>query len=401
MDTYGLFKHIGTDNAYTALAKSLNSALATAETKKTLKRITREDIRYAHMGQLIIREGIAYATFIQNPGDDGEEHDSRTSGVVLAVFSVDRAMAADFDAKADVAIYPVGSRGDSCAGYVAASIFKDNSMCAVGEAIHVCFSFTAEDGISRVFRRTFDTRTRAWTDETKLMLRYGGHDYDFSDETLNVIYRDKGLLPRASGLIELVSAWSEYAGEYYATGVTIDGPNNGIVVKTRDFCTVEAVDAVPFNNMGSAEIASYVFRDRLFVACRQDYGIPYLYLGALNLKTGAWEEHHKLPDGNCRPWFFEHGGRLYLLNTTEEKDRHYTNLSRVRAWETPHEVFNRHHPVEVMATLKDCGCYFATAAHNGEIYFVATHNTESFGRLHLSFFNEDEVNRRLLALFNE
>ena len=107
---------------------------------------------------------------------------------------------------------------------------------------------------------------------------FEGKTYDFSDETINILYRAKGLPARAQGLIELVSAWSEYNGEYYATGVTIGGPNNGFVVKTADFCTMTLVDAVPFNDMGDAEIASCVFADRLYVACRQAYGHPYLYL---------------------------------------------------------------------------------------------------------------------------
>jgi hypothetical protein len=69
---------------------------------------------------------------------------------------------------------------------------------------------------------------------------------------------------------------------------------------------MEFVDAVPFNDMGTAEIGSYIFQDKLYVACRQDYSIPYLYLGALNLKTMKWDKHYKLADGNARPWFFEY-----------------------------------------------------------------------------------------------
>ena len=266
--------------------------------------------------------------------------------------------------------------------------------------MHVCFSFICDDEKSHIFRKTFDVNSMKWVSEAKIILRYNGVDYDFSDESLNLIYRDKKLLPRAKGLIEMVSAWNEYNGEYYATGITIETANNGFVVKTRDFSTMELVDTIPFNDMGMAEIASYIYKDRLFVACRQDYGIPYLYLGALNLKNNVWEHHYRIPDGNSRPWFCEYKGELYLLNTVEEKERRYLNMSRVRVIECwPQPFFCEQHPIENLLTLKDCGSYIATAEYEGDIYFVVTHNTESFGKLCLHFYDEDEVNKKLLDIF--
>ena len=89
MEQYGIYKNMATENHYVSLAKSLNSAVITEETQKTMRRITLPHIQYAHMGQLIIHDGVCYASFIQNPGDDGEEHGSTTSGVVLAVFSLE------------------------------------------------------------------------------------------------------------------------------------------------------------------------------------------------------------------------------------------------------------------------------------------------------------------------
>lgn len=400
MENYGFFKHIATENAYVALTKTLNSAASTAETQKTLKRITKKDIVYAHMGQLIIKDGICYASFIQNPGKDGEDHASTTSGVVLAVFSLDAAESASFDPETDIAYYPIGSKGDSCAGYTAASIFKDNSMCMVGDLLYICFSFTAEDGCSRIFQKTFDTVSNTWVDEALVVLRYQSQNYDFSDKTINRIYTDKDVEPRADGLIELVSAWSEYNGEYYATGLTIEGPNHGLVVKTRDFRTMEFVDIVPFNDMGTAEIASCVFNGKLYVACRQDYGIPYLYLGSLDLKTLQWKPHYKIPDGNVRPWFFIYQDELYLLNTVQELRRRYTNISRVRTLNKGDDFFDDLCPVEIVATIKGCGSYYATSCYNGNIYFVSTLNTESFGKLCLHTYDEDEVNRKLLSLFD-
>ena len=212
METYGIFKHLATENNYTAMSKCINSAVCTQETQESIKRITKNNIVYAHMGQLIISDGICYASFIQNTGNDGENHDSTTSGVVLAVFTLEAVSSDGFDAERDVEIYPVGGKGDLCAGQRACSIFKDNSMCLVGNALYVCFSFIAEDGRSHIFRKIFDIKEKVWRDDVMAVLEYNGKTYDFSDESLNIIYCDKGLAPRAEGLIELVSAWSLYEG---------------------------------------------------------------------------------------------------------------------------------------------------------------------------------------------
>lgn len=399
MDIYGTFKHMATENYYVVLSKCLNSSVCTEETQQTIKRITSKSIKYAHMGQLIIHEGICYASFIQNPGDDGEGHSSTTSGIVLAVFSLKQIMSDDFDPERDIEFYPVGSKGDLCAGYRACSIFKDNSMCLVDDQLFICFSFIAEDGCSHIFRKVFDILQKIWKDEVLTVLKYKEQTYDFSDQSLNIIYKDKEMVPRAKGLIELVSAWSEYHGEYYATGVTIDGPNNGFVVKTSDFKTMTLVDIVPFNDMGTAEIASYIYKDKLFVACRQDYGIPYLYLGFMDLKTGEWKQYYKVPDGNSRPWFFEYNNDLYLLHTVEELNRRYTNISRIRTLDTEYDFFNNRIPIEIMATIKDCGSYFATSVYNDEVYFVSTKDTESFGKLSMHFHDPDSVNQKLISFF--
>lgn len=402
MENYGLFKNHSSENYYNAFAKMLNSAYSTRETKKTIKLITKKDIVYGHMGQLVIKDGICYSTFLQNSGNDGEEHDSVTSGVVLSVFSLEEAMSEGFKPETDVEVYPIGKKGDYCAGYKAKSIFKDNSMCVVGNTLYICFSFIAEDGIARIFSKSFDINKKIWCDEAKVSMKYNDKLYDFSDETLNLIYGEKDCPQMAKGLIELVSAWNEYKGEYYATGVAIERPNNGVIVKTSDFKIMETVDVVPFNDKGTAEIASYVFKDRLFVACRQDYSIPYLYMGFMDLKTMEWKHYYKIADGNVRPWFFEYKGELYLINTIQEIHRRYTNISRVRVIDSVHEFYNNYAPVETVTTIKDCGSYFATANVDDEIYFVSTHNTGiGFGKLALKFYDPDEVNGKMLSAFEQ
>ena len=397
MENYGIFKQLMGDNHYVSLAKSLNSAVSTKKTLATMKRITKKEIVYSHMGQLVIKDRICYSTFLQNTGSDGEDHHSVTSGVVLAIFSLDRIMSDDFDVDKDIEFYPVGKKGDTCAGYNSISIFKDNSMCLVGDKLYVCFSFTAEDGKSHIFRKTFDICKKEWVEEVAVELEYKGKKYSFTDETLNIVYTDKGLEPRAKGLIELVSAWSEYKGEYYATGIAIERPNNGFIVKTTDFKTMTLVDAVPFNDMGTAEIGSYIYKGMLFVACRQFYGIPYMYIGFYDLEAGQWKHHYKMADANSRPWFFVYKEQLYLMNSVEEVFRGYTNISRIKTFD--HDVFKNKVPIETLATLRDIGMYQATAEYDGEVYFVCSKNTESFGKLCLELHNPDEVNEKFIELF--
>ena len=209
MNNYGIFKQLCDDNNYSVLAKTLSSAKSTFETQKTLKRITQKHIKYAHMGQLVIRDGICYTTFIQNPGDDTEFHYSKTSSVVLSVFTLDAVTSDSFDPEKDVKNFKVGAMGDFCAGHKALSIYKDNSMCLVGNLLYVCFSFIAEDEKSHIFCKAFDINSQSWVKESLVTLKYKDKDYDFSDETLNKIYLDKNLQPRAKGLIEMVSAWNE------------------------------------------------------------------------------------------------------------------------------------------------------------------------------------------------
>jgi hypothetical protein len=52
-----------------------------------------------------------------------------------------------------------------------------------------------------------------------------------------------------------------------------------------------------------------------------------------------------------------------------------------------------------MATLKNCGYYHATANYEGNVYFVCTWNTESFGKLSMNFYDEDAVNKKMIELF--
>ncbi len=396
-EDYGIYKFMCDHNGYTALAKSLSSAKSTKDTVATMKRITKSDIKYGHMGQLVIKDGICYSTFIQNPGDDTEVHDSVTSGVVLAVFKLEDAMSDTFDVEKHIEFFKIGSLGDTFAGYRAKSIFKDNSMCLVGDDIYIVFTFATEDNIAKMFSARFNTVSRTWHDETLCYLNYNGKEEIFSAEFINNIYAEKGYKNQNLNhdLIELVSQWSEYNAEYYATGVLTGATNNGFIVKTTDFKHYELVDTVPFNENGSAEIASIIIGNKMYLACRQNYSLAHIILSLYDLDTKEWGKYYEIADGTCRPWFFIKDGELYLINTIEELYRRYTNISRVfyDGW------FCRDIPIEEKATLYDCGYYFATAEYDGRIYFVSSKDTISFGELKLTFEDPEKVNEKLLKLF--
>ena len=399
IDNYGVFKHQSMFNHYNSITKSVNSVIATEFTQKSLKRITPESIVYGHMGQMVIKDGICYTSFIQNPGNDGEAHFSGTSEIVLAFFPLERALADDFNIESDIAVRRIGGSGDSFAGRRAMSIYKDNSMCIVGDKIFICFSFITDDCKTRLFSAVYDIESDSFGEEKEIKLSYRDKVYDFTDQTIDKIYEDNMLERRAKGMIEIVSSWNEYNGEYYATGIFSDTANNGFVVKTSDFSMFTLVDVLAFNDMGSAEIASYIYKNRLYVACRQHYGIPYMYINYYDLERKMWGMPYKIADGNVRPWFFEYKGELYLLNTIDEYNRLYTNISKVRTLQDEYRNYNYHTPVESLFTLKDCGAYFAVCNYNDRIFFVSTKDTISFGEINMQLKSEDEVNGKLLELF--
>lgn len=371
---------------YYALAELMaNSLASSAATAPGLKRITRPEIVYSHMGQLIINDGICYVTFLQNRGDGGEKLRETDSEVVLSVFSLDKALAEDFDPVNDVREYRIGGMGDKFLGYKANSIFKDNSMCLEGNTLHIVFQFLPDtDDKAHVFKTDFDIRTHKFSGRKECRLIYKGRKMVFCMDALNEIYGSEGYakVDPKDNIIELVSQWSGYDGMYYATLECAGNEGtNGMVVRTRDFEDFEFVTIPPFNRDGMAEISSIIKGDRLYVACRQDYGIPYLYLAAFDLKEQAWNIPVKVPDGNSRPWFFVFEDRLYLMNTLDEKKRRYTNVSEVTSSGWNWKQGNSRLHVTPLCTLKDCGYYYATAVYDGHIYMVVTHNTLSFGQL--------------------
>lgn len=399
---YGIFKRLATENHYTDLTKALNSAAATRDTRATMKSIAHPGIQYGHMGELIIKDDVCYATFIENSGTDGEAHYSKTSGVVLAIFPLERVLADDFVPANDVKIHKIGSLGDSFAGYKSISIFKCTSMYLIGDLIHIVFNFQCEeDKRFRVFSVVYDIKQDKFLDGAPVKLRCGEEICDLTDEAVNRVYEERGFKRSNETIVEVVSQWSEYKGEYYTTFLIGGTPNNGLFVKTADFKTFDLVDVIPNNALGTAEAGCYIYKDVAYIACRQAFFQPYMVLNAYELKTKKWHNPTYIEDGTCRPWFFEKNGDLYLVNTIEEYHRRYTNISKFmfkHEWEEPGQALPGV-AIDTVATLYDCGFYFAITEYKGKYYFLATKGIMYFGELKLTEFDTETVNKKLLDFF--
>ncbi len=347
----------------------------------TLRRITLDSIQYSHMGQLIIdKKGNCYASFLQNYGSGDEKLRSGSSEVTLACFPLERALATDFSPAGDVVFHRIGGLGDSFLGHRAASIFKDNSMCMEGDIIHITFQFLpSTDDIAHLFKTDYNVKTGTFSGEEECLVSYKGSQEPFTIKALSRIIRSEGGVPPQIGdnIIELVSQWSRYKGWWYASLACAGKTgSNGIIVRTKDFKVMEFVAMPPFNRDGMAETSSIIKDGKIYVACRQNYGIFKLLLSYYDLRRGVWGPVTSVPDGNSRPWFFLRRGKLYLMNTPD-KPRKYIDVSEL-ALDKDAAI-----TVRKIATLQDCGYYYAVACHRGRLYMVVTRNTESFGPLNL------------------
>lgn len=395
-DFYGIFKNFSNQNGYSLLPLIANSTKSTNLTSQTLKKLTKNDISFGHMGQLVIKDGMCYASFLQNSGTDGEATNSKTSELVLVKFLLTDALSDSFSSDTNTQVKVIGKLGSACAGHIAKSIFKDNAMCLIGNKLYITFMFISEtDSDAHLFRKVYNISSDTFEDEVVCEIEYKGKTYPFTNSTINMIYGENHLNQNASGIMEIVSEWSEYNSEYYATGINSEKPNNGFIIKTSDFKKYYFVDVLPFNNNGIAEIASTVHDNKLYVACRQNYGLPYLFLAFYNLQNNTWGTPYRIQDGNVRPWFYKKDGALYLINTIEEYYRRYANISNVLI----SGYVGASAPIKIIATLYNCGNYIATSEYNGNTYYVCTYNgTIYFGVLNVVKYDETIVNNKLLKL---
>lgn len=395
-DFYGIFKNFSNQNGYSLLPLIANSTKSTNLTSQTLKKLTKNDISFGHMGQLVIKDGMCYASFLQNSGTDGEATNSKTSSLVLVKFLLTDALSDSFSSDTNTQVKVIGKLGSACAGHIAKSIYKDNAMCLIGNKLYITFMFISEtDSDVHLFRKVYNISSDTFEDEVACEIEYKGKTYPFTNSTINMIYEENHLNQNASGTMEIVSEWSEYNSEYYATGINGDKPNNGFIIKTSDFKKYYFVDVLPFNDNGIAEIASIVHDNKLYVACRQNYGLPYLLLAFYNLQNGTWGTPYRIQDGNARPWFYKKDGALYLINTIEEYYRRYINISNVLT----SGYLGASAPIKTIATLYNCGSYIATSEYNDNTYYVCTYNgTIYFGTLNVIVYNESTINNKLLKL---
>lgn len=383
------------NNNYKSLSIMCNSAKMTNDALNSLKKITHSDIKYGHMTELVINSGYVYITSLQNSGNDGEGTYSTTAELTLSVFSLDRYNATDFNPDTDVINYKIGKLGEVFANYTAKSIFKDSAMYLIGNNLYITFMFiTEEDNIAREFSIVYDIKQQIFKDKNKCSLYYNGSNKDFTLDTINEILVSEGYKQtvKEDNIIEMVSQYSEHKGEYYATLVMGKDRNYGMIVKTSDFINFQFVAIPPFNENGNAEIASIIYDNKLFVACRQFYGEPYLLLAYYDIANNDWSDCITVPDGCSRPWFYVHNNELYLMNTIEYYWRGYVNINRI--------VINEGATITLVpqATLKNIGYYYSTFLYNGKIYFATVKNILSFGIISPINYIDDNIQNKLLSL---
>lgn len=401
-ENYGFFKHFINDNHYVSLTKAVSSAHTTKATKKTMRVIHGER---GHYSNLIIHNGICYVGFVHIKDSAGGDNEYRSDiSLTHARFSLERAESPDFDFNKDVTLHSFGSVGDTFAGVKARSSTNSPCMLVIDDILYTTVVFSNEkEGQWSVFASAYDTRRGEYVDEYEMMLDYKGNLMPFNDDAINHIYEKEGFKVTRPGIMILISTgWSEYCGEYYATAKIDVDANNGIIVKTRDFRTVEFVAVVDGNENGQCEVASRVFDGKIYVACRQPWTTPYLVFNRYDIDEGVWMEPYKIEDGNSRPWIFEYNGGLYLFNTIEEvgSGRRFANISRIRTDKKAHNRKNA--PVDVVATLFECGDHHSYFVYEGRLYFTATFRGKvHFGELKLKEYSPEKINDRLIELFGE
>ena len=395
---YGLFKKNSSDNHYVSAVKMLNSAYATKHTVETMKRIEKF---CSHGANMLIKDGICYTSYIRNLEQYNDDELSPSLELLLGIFRLDRVLSDDFDPESDVERIIIGKIGSEILGKRATCCPKGNTMVFVGDELYFCFSCSCDGESHKAYRIVYDTVNKKLTKLVQIKLKYRDKNYLLDDELLNKIYEDNGCRSGGNGVLEMVSMWDEYKGEYYSTFV-IGGPrpNNGILIKTRDFETAELVSVIPYNENGSAEAISRIFDGHLFVACRQQWTTPYMLLMRYDIDKGEWKPPYRIEDANSRPNMFIYKDQLYLYNTIDEGFRKYSNISRIRTSKKAHNAKNN--PIDTIATVYDCGAYNGFCVFDDRVFFVGSKDSRvNFGELKLKEYSPTKVAERLLTLFEE
>ena len=397
-ELYGLFKKNSFDNHYVSAAKMLNSAYATKYTSNTMKKIEKY---CSHGANMLIKDGICYSSFIRNLTEYNDNELSPSLELLLGIFRLERVLSDDFDPEKDVDRVVIGKIGAELFGEKVTCCPKGNAMAFIGDELYFCCSFRCENGRYKSFRLVYDTVKKALVKPALIKIKYRGNLYDMDDELINRIYEDNGCARAKEGVVEMVSMWDEYKGEYYSTFVIGSStPNNGILIKTRDFETAELVSVIPYNENGSAEAISHIFDGQIFVACRQQWTLPYMLLMRYDIDKGEWKPPYRIEDANSRPNMFVYKGDLYLYNTIDEGFRKYSNISKIRTSKKAHN--GKNNPIDTIATLYDCGAYDGFCVYGDRIFFIGSKDScVCFGELKIKEYSPTFVQQRLLELFGE
>ena len=397
-DLYGIFKKNSSDNHYVSFAKSLNSAYTSKYTRESMKSIEKY---CSHGANILINNGVCYVSYIRNTAENNDDELSPTLELLLVTFSLERALCDDFDPDTEIKRIIIGRMGDELLGERAITGFKGNSMIFVNDKLYFCFSFGCEGGRFKTFRIVYDIEADRLTDPVLMKLNYHGKLCDLDDELINRIYEDNGYARVEEAIVEPVSMWSEYKGEYYTTMLLgCPTPNNGIVIKTRDFETAELVSVIPENENGCAEAISFIHEGRMYIACRQGWTTPYMLLMTYDVDAQIWKEPYKIEDANSRPFIFSHMNELYLYNTVDEGYRCFSNISVIRTSKLAHN--GKNNPIDTVATLYGCGSYNGFAVYGDRIFFVGSKDARvHFGELKLKRFSPIDIEDKLIAMFNE
>ena len=401
-DLFGFFKKNAYDNHYVSLTKALNSAHTTAETRKTIKPFTEQiENGTAHAGALVIHKDICYTTYLHNYGARDDNPYSGTLVLELAMFSLKRALADDFDFKKDVDVIVLDKDEAITGGIEATSTYVANSLCMIGDVLHITFGARLKEGKYQHYHVTYDTESKVFSHAKETMLRYKDELYLMDDIHISKISTKEGYGCNANGFPQTTNRWSEYKGYYYTTFI-IDGVGvkRPMVIKTKDFDTMEFVSMIPDGEYTAAEIASCIHTDQLYIAHRQKWTMPYMIVNRYDLETGTWLESYKIESGTSRPWFFIHHDEVYLYNTIEEQKRRYANISKVRTSREAHN--HKTVPMDTVATIFDCGSYHSFYVYEDRIFFVCTmYGTMRFGELVLKEYDATKVNEKLIEIFGE
>ncbi len=401
-ELYGIFKKMAYDNHFESFTKELNSAYATKETHKTMKELTKQLPNHtAHTAVLAIHKGICYSTFIHNYGEMTDDPFSKGLVLELGIFSLERALSDDFDCDKDVRIVQF-DRNEAIIGDInATSAFLGNSLCLEGDKLHITMSAQIDGSRYALHHCIYDTETDTFTKLKEVKLDYKGKIYPLDDASINRITAAEGYLSNGSGMPQVTNRWSEYKGYYYTAFMLDSEPVfKPLVIRTKDFDTMEFVSIVPDCDGCDCEVASIIHTDQLYTACRKYWSSDRMIVNRYDLETGTWLDSYPIEDATSRPWFFIWRDEVYLFNTIEEAQRRYANISRVRTDRKAHNHKNA--PMDTVATVFLCGQYNSFFVYEDRIFFVCTlRGCIRFGELKLKLHNSEKVNERLLELFGD